>query len=91
MRGRMSNATVRDQLLALQARIEAGDETPEEIGQAFERLTYSLVGVDADDDATLHGWVNDIDRIRFSLLPDDQMQAVADVLSQARQLFDRLA
>ena len=87
----MTNGDVRDELAALQARLDAGDITIEEVGPAFERLAWSLVEVSKEDDAALRGWVNDIERIRFTQRQEIQMPAVAAVLRQAGPLFDKRA
>lgn len=87
----MSNADVRDELAALQARLDACELTIEELGSAFERLAWSLVDVSRQDDAALRGWINDIECIRFTQRPENQIRAAADVLRQARPLFDALA
>jgi hypothetical protein len=83
--------SLRAELAALQAHVAAGEVTPDDAYGAFERLTFKLSGVDPDDDARLRGWANDIERIRVTLLAENQADAVADVLRQARPLFDRLA
>ena len=67
------------------------DITIEEVGGAFERLTYGLTGVGKADEARLHEWVNDIERIRFTLKPRNQMDAVSKVLQEAKHLFDETA
>ena len=41
----MGNAGVRDALTALEARVDAGDVTIDEVGPAFERLTCCLIGI----------------------------------------------
>lgn len=82
---------MRDQLAALQALVDAGDLSIDEVGPAFERLAWSLIDVTNHDDAPLRGWVNDLERIRFTLRRENQLPAAADVLRQARPLFDRVA
>jgi hypothetical protein len=74
----MNNADVRDELVALQERVGAGSICIDEVGRAFERLTISLAAVNADDDARLRAWVNDIERIRFAELTENQMKAVGE-------------
>jgi hypothetical protein len=87
----MSNADVRDELAALQVQAASARISIEEVGPAFERLAWSLVDVSRDDDAALREHINDIERIRFTMRPEHQLPAVADVLRRARPLFDRVS
>ncbi len=87
----VNNADVRDELIALQRRVDTGDTTPEDAGPAFERLALSLSDVTRQEDALLRGWVNDIELICFTQRPENQKQAVVGVLRNARPVFERLA
>ena len=50
-----------------------------------------LRDVSKSDDRRLHDFVNDVERIRFGLLPANQAAAVLAVLLEAQPIFDALA
>ncbi len=73
----------------LRASVSSGQIIIDDVYEAFEPLTYSLMNVARSDERALHGMVNDIERIRFALLPENQMPAVRDVLAKAEEIFER--
>jgi hypothetical protein len=63
-----------------------------DIGDAhatFEGLTYAIRDVTRSDAQALHDMVNDIEVIQFGRLPENQPQAVCDVLVKAEAIFAR--
>ena len=77
------------ELADLQESVSRGATTVDDAYRSFERLTLKLSGVTPRDDAQLRDLVNDIERIRFTLLPENQREAVADVLLRASPVFER--
>ena len=71
------------------SRAADGDITIDGAARTFERLTSCLTGVDREADAMLRDRVNDIELIRWTVLPGSQRDAVGEVLREAQTLFDR--
>jgi hypothetical protein len=88
---RSTNSLVAAELRVLRASLSAGRITVEDVANAFERLTLVLRDVSKADDRRLHDFVNDIERIRFGLLPANQAVAVLAVLLEAQPILDALA
>ncbi len=84
----MSNLHLLQRLRALRASISSGQASIDEAYYAFEGLTNLLENVTKSDERTLHDLVNDVERIRFTLLPENQPSAVCDVLDKAETLFE---
>ena len=61
----------------------------EEVSKEFERMTFALSGVASEDERVLNGLVNEIERIRFTLLPENQPIAVEQVLLNSEEIFER--
>jgi hypothetical protein len=70
--------------------VDAGRIDIETAYSEFEKLTYALSNVPKEAERTLNSFVNDIERIRFTLLPDNQPAAVSEVLTQAEEFIDGL-
>lgn len=87
----MTNADIASDLRKLRADLAARRLSIEDVERAFERLTYELRDLRDGDDEELRGFVNDIELIRFTRLPENQQAAVDGVLSKAEELFDELA
>ncbi|MEI8408258.1 MULTISPECIES: hypothetical protein [unclassified Kribbella] len=85
----MSNAEVAAELEALRRAFLSGDVGVDDIGSAFERLTLSLPRGVASDERALAALVNDIERIRFTRLPETQLADIGEILSQAVDIFAR--
>ena len=88
---RSTNSLDAAELRLLRASLSAGRITVEDVADAFERLTLMLRDVSKADDRRLHEFVNDIERIRFGLLPANQAVAVLAVLLEAQPILDALA
>lgn len=73
----------------LRAGVSSGQIEINEAYTNFEALTYLLANVARPDEQALHDMVNDIEMIRFGLLPEDQRLAVRDVLVKAEMIFRR--
>ncbi len=87
----MSNAAISSRLAALRTDVAAGRVGADEVGPAFERLTFELGDLRPGDDERLAALVNDIELIRFTRRPENQRPAIAEVLDDAQALFDELA
>lgn len=57
--------------------------------EKFERLTYLLRDVSAADDRALVSVVNDLERIRFTRLPEHHRVAFDEIFAQAEAIFER--
>lgn len=86
----MTNLGVAAELRTLRSEFAGGRLTMEDIGRAFERLTYEFDVPCKGDDDMLRSFVNDIELIRYGLLPERQVAAVQNVLDRAQELFDEL-
>jgi hypothetical protein len=85
----LSNADALAALKALRSDVLSG-QVGIEVAQAhFERLTYLLTDVSSTDERALVALVNDIERIRFGRLPENQPTAIAEVFARAEQVFER--
>ena len=87
----MTNADVASDLRSLRGDPATHQLTVQDVGRAFERLTYELRELREGDDEHLRSLVNDIELMRFTCLPENQSTAVQDVFAKAQQLFDELA
>jgi hypothetical protein len=85
----LSNAEVVAELEALRRAFLSGDVSVDDIGLAFERLTLSLARGVAADERALAALVNDIERIRFTRLPETQRADIGEVLNRAGEIFAR--
>jgi hypothetical protein len=85
----LSNAEIAAELEALRQAFSSGDVSVDDVGPAFERLTFGLMGVTTVDERTLASLVNDIERIRFTRLPETQRAEIAEVLVGAVAVFAR--
>lgn len=88
---RSDNSDIAAELRLLRAKLSAGGITVEDAADSFERLTLMLRDVSKADDRRLHDFVNDVERIRFGLLPASQAVAVLAVLLEAQSIFDAAA
>lgn len=80
-----------DTLRRLRADLGTGVVTIEEVAEAFERLVWSLPGTTRTDERELSDRVNDIETIRFTLLPENQTRAIDKVLRAAEPVIARCA
>jgi len=69
----------------------SGGLTSERVVSEFERLTYRLTGVDSGHERRLVTFVNDLERILFTRLPENQVYEMAAVLAGAQAVFDELS
>lgn len=88
---RSNNSDIAAELRLLRATLSAGGITVEDAADTFERLTFMLRDVSKADDRRLHDFLNNVERIRFGLLPANQAAAVLAVLLEAQPTFDALA
>ena len=77
------------ELHTLRSGVASGQIDVEQAAGAFERLTLLLSNVTPPDERVLVALVNDIERIRFTRMPENQPGAVHDVLVQAEEVFER--
>lgn len=84
----MSNADVARELIELRELQLSGGLTSEQVVSEFERLTYRLTGVDSRHERRLVTFVNDLERIPFTRLPENQGSEMAPVLADAQAVFD---
>ncbi|MFE5028559.1 hypothetical protein ACFRAO_35980 [Streptomyces sp. NPDC056656] len=77
-----------EEIRSLRSALCSGELDIEAVGLAFERLTFSLVNVTPEGERALAALVNEIELIRFSLLSENQVAAVSEVLIQAERLFE---
>jgi hypothetical protein len=85
----LSNSDTLAALRQLRIRFASSQIDVEEASKEFERLTFTLSGVATEDERVLKGLTNDIERIRFTLLPENQPGAVEEVLLQSEEVFER--
>lgn len=79
-----------DVLLALQqlrSNLSSGQADIEDASVDFERLTFLLDRVMPSEERELSALVNDIERIRFTRRPENQLAAVDEVFGRAEALF----
>ena len=69
----------------------AGRLTPEQVVSELERLTYLLTGLNSPLERRPAAFVNDLELIRFSRLPENQVSRMAAVLADAQAVFDGLS
>jgi hypothetical protein len=86
----MKNREVARDLQTLRDEFSRSLLSVDEVGSAFERLTYLLMGTSRDEDARLRGVVNDIELVRFTRLPKNQRAEISVILREAQRLFDGL-
>jgi hypothetical protein len=65
----------------------AGEMDTEAAYWELEKLTFALPNVPGEAERRLNSFVNDVERIRFTLLADDQVAAVRHVLVQAEEFI----
>ncbi len=80
---------VYEKLQALRVSVASGLTDIDEARTEFQALTYSIYDTTREDEQILLEMVNDVERIQFGHLPEDQVQAVCDVLVEAEAIFER--
>lgn len=83
----MSNSNHLVALRRLRAELLAGRIGMEEACQDFERLTLLLDGIDSSEEQVLRSLVNDMERVRFTLLPENQPAAANEIFIRAEGIF----
>ncbi len=78
-----------EELQALRVSVSSGQIDIGDAHAAFEGLAYAIRDVTRSDARALHDMVNDIELIQFGRLPENQPQAVCDVLAKAELIFER--
>jgi hypothetical protein len=85
--GAVTNADVTRELIGLREAVAFGSAPPDRVVSEFERLTYLLTGVDQDGDRQLRAFVNELERILFTRLPENQVPEMVRVLANAQVAF----
>ncbi|SDM82977.1 hypothetical protein [Actinacidiphila guanduensis] len=84
------NDDVRMRVRDLVARYRRGDLSLEDFEYRLESLLGQLSGVDRDQDRALRGIVNALEVIRFTHLPESQLQAVDASMMQLERIMAEL-
>lgn len=87
----MAYADVANELIDLRASLLSGGLTPEQVVSEFERLTYLLTGLNSGLERRLAAFVNDLELILFSRLPENHVSGMAAVLADAQAVFEGLS
>lgn len=83
----MTNADLTRQLIDWRESVASGSVPPDRVVSEFERLTYLLADVDHDEDRQLRAYVNELERILFTRLPENQVPEMVRVLANAQVVF----
>jgi hypothetical protein len=86
----VANSDVVNELIDLRESLVSGGLTPEQVVSEFERLTYLLTGLNGGLERRLAAFVNDLELILFSRMPENQVSGMAAVLADAQAGFDAL-
>ncbi len=83
----MTNADLTRQLIDWRESVASGSVPPDRVVSEFETLTYLLADVDHDEDRQLRAYVNELERILFTRLPENQVPEMVRVLANAQVVF----
>jgi hypothetical protein len=84
----VANPDAATELTRLREDVASGSVPSDEVPNAFERLTYLLTDVHPEHDQALRDFTNDLERVRFGKLPENQVSEMSRILDDAQLLFD---